>query len=188
MTMLTQGDRHFALRLVLYDEDATLGPRIAAAVEDDPRWELIALCTTLGDLNFVLNRVTVDVLLLHLTPESAGRVLSAASALARNARLLVLFQSGVSRQNRAPNDLLVADRGFQFLWRGREGELWALLPLVPPAGRPAAQPRTSWERKHIAGLTASNRVTKAASATQWPDRAFQQRPPGFALRVSLELN
>src|ERR1035441_787809 len=69
--MLTQGDRHFALRLVLYDEDATLGPRIAAAVEDDPRWELIALCTTLGDLNFVLNRVTVDVLLLHLTGRSS---------------------------------------------------------------------------------------------------------------------
>src|ERR1035438_10712970 len=91
--MLTQGDRHFALRLVLYDEHATLGPRIAAGVEDDPRWELIALCTTLGDLNFVLNRVTVDVLLLHLTPESAGRVLSVASGLARNARLLVLFRS-----------------------------------------------------------------------------------------------
>jgi hypothetical protein len=71
VTMLTQGDRHFALRLVLYDEDATLGPRIAAAVEDDPRWELIALCTTLGDLNFVLNRVTVDVLLLHLTGRSS---------------------------------------------------------------------------------------------------------------------
>src|ERR1039458_4078959 len=69
--MLTQGDRHFALRLVLYDEDATLGPRIAAAVEDDPRWEVIALCTTLGDLNFVLNRVTVDVLLLHLTGRSS---------------------------------------------------------------------------------------------------------------------
>ena len=136
MTMLTQGDRHFALRLVLYDEDATLGPRLAAGVEDDPKWELIALCATLGDLNFVLNRVTVDVLLLHLTPESSGRVLCVASGLARDARLLVLFQAGVRRQSRAPNELLLADRGFQFLWRGREGELWALLPLVPPAGPP----------------------------------------------------
>jgi hypothetical protein len=78
-TMLTQRHRHFALRLVLYDEDATLGPRIAAGIEGDPRWELIALCATLGDLNFVLNRVTVDVLLLHLTPESCGRVVSVAS-------------------------------------------------------------------------------------------------------------
>src|ERR1017187_7442493 len=96
--MLTQGDRHFARRLILYDEDATLGPRIAAGVEDNPRWELIALCATLDDLSFVLNRVTVDALLLHLTPESSGRVLSVASGLARDARILVLFQSGVRRQ------------------------------------------------------------------------------------------
>ena len=136
VTMLTQGDGHFARRLILYDEDATLGPRIAAGVEDDPRWELIALCATLDDLSFALNRVTVDVLLLHLTPESSGRVLGVASGLARDAPLLVLFQSGVRRQCRAPSDLLVADRGFPFLWGGGEGESWALLPLVPPAGPP----------------------------------------------------
>ena len=42
----------------------------------------------------------------------------------------------VRRQCRAPNTLLVADRGFQLPWRGREGELWTLLPLVAPAHSP----------------------------------------------------
>jgi hypothetical protein len=131
--MLSQGDRHFALRLVLYDEDATLGPRIAAEIEDDPRWELIALCATLGDLNFVLNRVTVDILLLHLTPEPDDRVLNVASELARDAAFLVLSQSGVRGRCWAPNSRLLAERELQCLWMGREGELWALLPPVSQA-------------------------------------------------------
>ena len=71
----TQKDRRFTHKVVLYDEDVTLGPKIAADIEEDPNWELIALCATLGDLSFVLNRVTVDVLLLHLNPESDDRAL-----------------------------------------------------------------------------------------------------------------
>jgi hypothetical protein len=102
VTILTQEHRHFPLRLVLYDEDETLGLRIAVQVEEDPRCELIALCTTLGDLNFILNRVTVDVLLLHLTPNSCDRVLSVASGPARDVPLLVLFHSCHSYLNRAP--------------------------------------------------------------------------------------
>ena len=131
MTILTQGHRHFPLRLVLYDEDATLGLRITAEVEEDPRWELIALCATLGDLNFILNRVRVDVLFLRLTPESCDRVLSVASGPARDVPLLVLFQSHVRQPGQAPNPLLLADRELQFLCTGREGELWVLLPPVP---------------------------------------------------------
>jgi len=122
----TQKDRRFTHKVVLYDEDVTLGPKIAADIEEDPNWELIALCATLGDLSFVLNRVTVDVLLLHLNPESDDRALRVGSKLARQARLLVLSHHPVRRQYPGPNDLLVADPERRFLWKGKEGELWAL--------------------------------------------------------------
>jgi hypothetical protein len=57
------------LRVVLYAEDTAQARSIAGQIEEDPSWELIALCATLADLNFVLDRVTVDLLLLRLTPE-----------------------------------------------------------------------------------------------------------------------
>ena len=64
------------LRVVLFAEDTTLTRRIAGRIEENPSWELLALCPTLADLNFVLDRMTVDVLLLQLTPETSERVLS----------------------------------------------------------------------------------------------------------------
>jgi hypothetical protein len=51
------------VRAILYAEDTALARGIAQRVEENPSWELIALCTTPADLNFVLDRVTVDVLL-----------------------------------------------------------------------------------------------------------------------------
>ena len=93
------------LRVVLYAEDTAQVRRIAHQVEEDPSCELIALCATLADLNFVLDRVTVDVLLLRLTPETGDAVLSAAWERTRHAHLVLRVQSGARRQFRVPNDL-----------------------------------------------------------------------------------
>ena len=75
------------LRMVLYAEDTAQARRIAGQVEKDPGWELVALCGTLADLNFVLDRVAVDVLLLRLTPETGEGVLSAVWEQTRQAHL-----------------------------------------------------------------------------------------------------
>ena len=102
-----------ALRVVLYAEDTTLAPRVVNKVEQDPRCELIALCTNLGDLNFVLDHVTVDVLYLQLTPETGEDVLRAVWGRTRCAPLLVQVESCIPRQFPAPNDLGVAHRELQ---------------------------------------------------------------------------
>jgi len=62
-------------KAVLYAQETALTRRIVESLEEDPSWELVALCTTLADLNFVLDRVTVDVVLLQLTPETGDLVL-----------------------------------------------------------------------------------------------------------------
>ena len=62
-------------KAVLYAQETALTRRIVENLEEDPSWELVALCTTLADLNFVLDRVTVDVVLLQLTPETGDLVL-----------------------------------------------------------------------------------------------------------------
>lgn len=62
-------------KAVLYAPETALTRRIVENLEEDPSWELVALCTTLADLNFVLDRVTVDVVLLRLTPETGDLVL-----------------------------------------------------------------------------------------------------------------
>ena len=142
------------LRVVLYAEDTVQARRFVDKVEKDPRWELIALCTTPADLNFVLDRVTVDVLLLQLTPETEEGVISAVRERTRRAHILVWVHSCVQRQFRAPNDLLLADREPQCLRRRWEGEFWAPCHRCPNRARPAERPRTLWERRHIAGLTA----------------------------------
>ena len=95
MTTVTQQGRNFMHRVLLYDDDVTSGLKIAAEIEDDPRWELIALCTALGDLNFILSRVPVDVLLIHLTAESAERQIGIVSVLAREAQISVWLQPTV---------------------------------------------------------------------------------------------
>jgi hypothetical protein len=58
-------------KAVLYAQDTPLTRRIVVQLEADPSWELIALCTTPADLNFVLDRVPIDVLLLPHTPGTA---------------------------------------------------------------------------------------------------------------------
>lgn len=123
------------LRVVLYAEDTAQVQGIAHKVEEDPSCELIALCATLADLNFVLDRVTVDVLLLRLTPETGDGVLSAAWERTRHAHLLLRVQSGVRRQFRVPNDLVFVDRELQSVQSRVEGEFWALLSPMPQLGR-----------------------------------------------------
>jgi hypothetical protein len=59
----------------MYAQETALTRRIVENLEEDPSWELVALCTTLADLNFVLDRVTVDVVFLQLTPATGGLVL-----------------------------------------------------------------------------------------------------------------
>jgi len=118
----------------MYAEDTTQARRIAGKLEEDPRWELIALCATLADLNFLLDRVTVDVLLLMVTPETDEGVLKAVRERTRNARIPVWVQSCVGRQFKAPNGLLLADRTLPFTRRKGEGEFWACLLPSPPLG------------------------------------------------------
>ena len=122
------------LRVVLYAEDTVQARRFVDKVEKDPRWELIALCTTPADLNFVLDRVTVDVLLLQLTPETEEGVISAVRERTRRAHILVWVHSCVQRQFRAPNDLLLADREPQCPRRRWEGEFWDFLSSMPQSG------------------------------------------------------
>lgn len=122
------------LRMVLYAEDTAQARRIAGQVDEDPGCELIALCATLADLNFVLDRVAVDVLLLRLTPETGEGVLSAVWEQTRHAHLPVPVQACVRRQFRAPNGLLLVDRELQSVRRSGEGEFWVFLSLMPQLG------------------------------------------------------
>src|ERR1035437_7518838 len=115
---------------------------------------------------------------------------SVTSALARNARLLVLFQSGVSRQNRAPNDLLVADRGFQFLWRGTEGESGGravgVQQLRLSAGRADASGpvRSQRDRPSIEARRPVDRLSTRGTAMPVPGRS--QPGPGAGDSYSLD--
>ena len=122
------------LRVVLYAEDTTLARRIVNKVEQDRRCELIALCTNLGDLNFVLDHVTVDVLYLQLTPETGEDVLRALWGRTRCAPLLVQVESCIPRQFPAPNDLGVAHRKLQPTRRDGERGFWAPLSPIPQSG------------------------------------------------------
>jgi hypothetical protein len=140
------------LRVVLYAEDTAQVRRIAHQVEEDPSCELIALCATPADLNFVLDRVTVDVLLLRLTPETGDGVLSAAWERTRHVHLLLRVQSGARRQFRVPNDLLLEDLELQSVRSRVEGEFWALLSPMPQLG---AACRTA---KDIMGAEAYGRL------------------------------
>jgi hypothetical protein len=88
-------------RVVLQAEETAPARSTAGQVEEDPSWELMALCETLADLNFVLDRLTVDVLLLPLTPETGEGVLSAVCEQTRHAHPPVRVQSCVPRQFRA---------------------------------------------------------------------------------------
>lgn len=121
-------------RMVLYAEDTAQVRRIAAQVEEDPGWELIALCGTLADLNFVLDRVAVDVLLLRLTPETGEGVLSAVWEQTRQAHLPVPVQACVRKQLRMPDDLPLVDRELPSVRSSPEGEFWAFLSLMPHLG------------------------------------------------------
>jgi hypothetical protein len=121
-------------RVVLYAEDTVQARRFAEKIEIDPRWELIALCTTPADLNYVLDRVTVDVLLLRLTPETEEGVISAVRERTRHAHMVVWVQSYVPSQFPEPNDPLLADREPQCRRRRWEGEFWAFLSSIPQSG------------------------------------------------------
>lgn len=118
-------------KAVLYAEDTALTWRIVDKFEADPSWELIALCRTLADLNFVLDRVTVDVLLLQITPETGESVLHAVWERTGYAHLLVGVHSRIRRQSPAPNDLVLAERNLQSMRMGAEGEFWAFLSPTP---------------------------------------------------------
>jgi hypothetical protein len=122
------------LRVVLYAGDTAQVRCIARKVENDPRYELIALCATLADLIFVLDRVAVDVLLLRLTPANGDAVLSAAWERTRKAHLLLRVQSGASGRFRAPGDLLSMDLELQSVPSRVNGEFWALLSPTPQSG------------------------------------------------------
>ena len=61
---LSRKEINKVFRVVLYAEDTAEARGIARQLEQDSGCELIALCATLADLNFVLDRLTVDVLLL----------------------------------------------------------------------------------------------------------------------------
>jgi hypothetical protein len=124
------------LRVVLYAEDTAQAQTIAGKVEEDPHWELIALCTTLADLIFVLDRVTVDVLLLRLSPETGEGVLNAVWERTRHDHLQVWVQSRTPRRFRAPNDPLLADRRVQSTGRSWEGGFRAFLLPMPQWGAP----------------------------------------------------
>jgi hypothetical protein len=118
-------------KAVLYAPETALTRRIVENLEEDPSWELVALCTTLADLNFVLDRVTVDVLLLQLTPETGESVLSAVWERTRYTHLLAWVHSCIRRQSPAPNDLVLVERKLQSMRRGGEGEFWAFLSPTP---------------------------------------------------------
>jgi hypothetical protein len=127
-------------KAVLYAEDTALTRRIVGKFEADPRWELIALCTTLADLNFVLDRVAVDILLLQITPETGESVLRAVWERTGYVDFLVGVHFSIRRQFPAPNDLMWVKRKLQSMRRGGEGEFWAFLSPIPqsqPAWRTA---------------------------------------------------
>jgi hypothetical protein len=125
-------------KAVLYAEDTALTRRIVDKFEADPSWELIALCSTLADLNFILDRVTVDILLLQLTPETGESVFRAVWERTGYAHLLVGAHSRIRRPFPAPSDLVLVERKLQSMRRGAEGGFWAFLSPTPES-RPACR-------------------------------------------------
>ena len=152
------------LRVVLYAEDTTLARRIVNKMEQDRRCELIALCTNLGDLNFVLDHVTVDVLYLQLTPETGEDVLCALWGRTRSAPLLVQVQFCIGRQFPAPEDLGVARQKLQPTRRDGERGRWASLSPMP-------QSELTWRTaKDIMGAEAyrgSDRTGRPGDDSRW---------------------
>jgi hypothetical protein len=71
----------------MYAEDTAQARTIAGKIDEDPRWELLAVCATLADLNFVLDRAPVDVLLLRVTPQTDEGVLTAVRERTRHAHI-----------------------------------------------------------------------------------------------------
>jgi hypothetical protein len=145
--------------MVLYAEDTAQARRIAGQVDEDPGWELVALCGTLADLNFVLDRVAVDVLLLRLTPETGEGVLSAVWEQTRQAHLPVPVQACVRKQFRMPDDRPLVGRELSSAPGSREGEFWAFLSLMPQLGS------TCRTAKDIVGAEAYSRC----DGREWPN-------------------
>jgi hypothetical protein len=115
----------------MYAEDTAQARTIAGKIEEDPRWELIAVCATLADLNFVLDRAPVDVLLLMATPQTDEGVLTAIRERTRSAHIPVWVQSCFGEQFKAPNGLLLANRTPRLAPGNGKGVFWAPLPPMP---------------------------------------------------------
>jgi hypothetical protein len=80
-------------RAVLYAEDTVEARRIAGELEEDPDWELVALCSTVADLDSVLDHVRVDLLLWLCTSDAGVGVLRAVWSRLQRDHLPVWFRS-----------------------------------------------------------------------------------------------
>lgn len=78
-------------KLVIYYEDSVLANAIADRIDQDPQWELIAVCGTPSDLIFVLNRTPVDIVLMEVTPRITEGFIAAVRSHLRGAALTLWF-------------------------------------------------------------------------------------------------
>ena len=76
-------------KLVMYCEDIAPADKFVDRIDQDPQWELVAVCRTRSDLLFVLDRIPVDIVLMEVTALTGEDFIAAVCSHLRGAALVL---------------------------------------------------------------------------------------------------